>query len=123
MRYPSLQSIAIPRTQQARKCFATLSLQVLRDMNSIAAGPLSPVVLFLGLLPGFEAEGPVGVWMGVCSVGIAYLIRQQIEDTKSEYTKEQLQKRLAKLVGKLPEHVFSCIASFTITMIVFQCRG
>jgi chaperonin GroEL len=26
-------------------------------------------------------------------------IRQQIEDTKSDYTKEQLQKRLAKLVG------------------------
>ena len=38
----SRDNCAIPHKEQARKSFAILSLQVSRDMKSIAAGPLSP---------------------------------------------------------------------------------
>ena len=52
----SRDNCAIPQKKQARKSFAILSLQVSRDMKSIAAGPLSLGVGVVRIVFNHEAN-------------------------------------------------------------------
>ena len=96
----SRENCAIPHKKQARKSFAILSLQVSRDMKSIATGPLSFHTFshFLALFQNFSPR----------------TFHLKTKGFSSRRTKEK--KKIIKRNGRIDVALFSC-CTFVLLLI------